>query len=240
MAVCSYYCASCGVKLRFEEARHGRTDLRANAFYCPSCVVDHEIPVLEPPPSGEDPLVLRRLRGSRVGPIDLGSGERDRVSQRIAPARGARSRRSARLRPSREAQTRPGRRAWLGGVLVGFALAGVVAFGLIEYSRRVGATVRGEAAVAQPATEREVPAAGHGAPLLSQPPAEAGPAHVLPAPAAFVASRRSGKVHRSDCRYAKKIASDNRIPVRSLEQARARGFEPCRVCLGAEAHERDR
>ncbi len=55
-----------------------------------------------------------------------------------------------------------------------------------------------------------------------------------PAPAAefapFAASRKARKFHRSDCRWAKRIAEANRVFFRAADEARRAGYEPCGVC----------
>ena len=46
----------------------------------------------------------------------------------------------------------------------------------------------------------------------------------------YVASSDSNRYHRHDCRWAKKIATDNRIRFSTSQEAQDRGYVPCGVC----------
>jgi len=46
----------------------------------------------------------------------------------------------------------------------------------------------------------------------------------------FVGSVTSKKYHRPDCRYAQKIKPENLIRFESVEDAKAQGYLPCKVC----------
>lgn len=48
----------------------------------------------------------------------------------------------------------------------------------------------------------------------------------------FVASRRSKKYHRSDCRYAKNIKESNKVCFASAQEAEVKGYSPAQGCLG--------
>lgn len=48
--------------------------------------------------------------------------------------------------------------------------------------------------------------------------------------APFLASRRSGKFHRSTCRWAKRIAGRNRLFLGATDEARRAGYQPCSIC----------
>ncbi|GIW72552.1 MAG: hypothetical protein KatS3mg102_2094 [Planctomycetota bacterium] len=241
MAVRSYYCAHCGVKLRLEEARHGRPSLQALTFYCPSCVEEHGIRVMPPPPPERDPLLGPGRSGRlRVGPIDVRAplGARERAAA-AAGAGGVRG------RPRRAVVWWAAAGAALGGGLVALGLLGALGGG--------GAQERGHAAAPhlgawqaaprgqQPfaastggaaAGEPERPAGGRTAP---QPPVGAGLPPGEPAPPeadGFLGTRTSRIVHRPDCVWAARIAPANRERFADLGRARAEGYRACRVCLG--------
>ncbi|HII06017.1 MAG TPA: hypothetical protein HA349_01490 [Methanotrichaceae archaeon] len=46
----------------------------------------------------------------------------------------------------------------------------------------------------------------------------------------YVASSDSNRYHRPECRWAKKIASGNKIRFSSPKEAQDRGYTPCGVC----------
>ncbi|GEM_PF-958990 len=46
----------------------------------------------------------------------------------------------------------------------------------------------------------------------------------------YVASSDSNRYHRPECRWAKKIASGNKIRFSSSQEAQDRGYVPCGVC----------
>ena len=48
--------------------------------------------------------------------------------------------------------------------------------------------------------------------------------------AEFWGSSKSGTYHIASCRYAKKIAKENRIKFVSAADARDAGYKPCEVC----------
>ncbi|MFC1705220.1 hypothetical protein ACFL59_00175 [Planctomycetota bacterium] len=68
MRAAVYYCATCGMKLSVQEARLGRTRLDDRTCHCPSCVVEHGIRVVEPPPADQDPMM--HGSGSRSDSMD--------------------------------------------------------------------------------------------------------------------------------------------------------------------------
>jgi len=47
----------------------------------------------------------------------------------------------------------------------------------------------------------------------------------------FVASKKSDKYHRCDCRYAKRIKPENLVCFHSREDAEKEGYLPCSVCI---------
>jgi hypothetical protein len=49
-------------------------------------------------------------------------------------------------------------------------------------------------------------------------------------PLEYVASSDSSKYHHPDCRWAKKIAPDNRVLFSSSRKAQDMGYTPCGVC----------
>jgi hypothetical protein len=231
------------VKLRFEEARRGRTAVEGSSFYCPSCVVDHEIPVVEAPPSGEDPLVLRRSRRSRVGPIDVGSGELSLPSRRLRALSARRA--ASRQQSPAPAPRRAGAGPWIGGLVLGLAIAGGVAALSMRNGDAAGASAGPVGAATQAAVSASVggnvPAAVTG-PTASAPERAPSPGAVPPtgqpeaqdAQAPLVGASTTEKVHRPECRHARKIAADNRVALADLAAALRQGFVPCRVCLRGE------
>ena len=60
-----------------------------------------------------------------------------------------------------------------------------------------------------------------------QPPTEEEP---LPSTKKFVGSKKSDVYHYPTCRYVKKILPENIIWFSSVEDARAHGYRPCKVC----------
>jgi len=49
-------------------------------------------------------------------------------------------------------------------------------------------------------------------------------------PARFVANRNSELYHLPDCKWVRKIKSDNLIPFATVAEAESRRFLPCRNC----------
>lgn len=47
---------------------------------------------------------------------------------------------------------------------------------------------------------------------------------------AYIGSRTSKKVHRTECRWVNRISFDNRIPFKTLTEAIDRGYSPCNHC----------
>ena len=46
----------------------------------------------------------------------------------------------------------------------------------------------------------------------------------------YVGSKNSDKYHLQSCRSAKKIASHNLVKFKSIQEAEANGYIPCKVC----------
>lgn len=50
-------------------------------------------------------------------------------------------------------------------------------------------------------------------------------------PALYVGSKNSDKYHKSDCKWAKKIKSSNKITFKSSAIAISNGYSPCKTCI---------
>jgi len=57
----------------------------------------------------------------------------------------------------------------------------------------------------------------------------------LPKEGVFVASKNGAKVHTTECMVIKRMSEDVREYFNNLEDAKAQGFKPCKVCLKDEA-----
>ena len=51
---------------------------------------------------------------------------------------------------------------------------------------------------------------------------------------AVVGSKRSNKYHRPDCRWAQKISAKSLVTFKSAAEAKAAGYQPCKVCTPPE------
>lgn len=91
--------------------------------------------------------------------------------------------------------------------------------------------------VCKPDVAEAKPSKGSGedAPSLSAPPGGAAPEAAGKPSAAkeeapFIGHSGSKKVHRSDCRWASKIAERNRVPFKTWKEAQAAGYTACKTC----------
>ena len=80
------------------------------------------------------------------------------------------------------------------------------------------------------------PAAEKPQPVIEEPPqppidvGRIGPALEQSTEDYFVGSRKSDVYHYPSCHYVRRIKAENLTGFDSVEQARARGYRPCKVC----------
>lgn len=212
MAVRSYYCAGCGIKLSPEQAQFGRPSAAESlTTYCASCAEE------------------KNIRLAPAAKLPSGSGR-----LKAAP-------RSTPMAARRAAGPAVPRAAIVAGVLavlaiVIFALVRAGADGP-EPAPPPPVARQASPIVVPPLPPPPAPAPAPAPPPPPPPeppprPPEPPPPSDPPAAAvALVGNSKTNKVHLATCEFAKKIAPRNRVEFADLADAKRRGYEPCRVCL---------
>ena len=229
MAVRSYYCAICGIKLSPEQARYGRPSAESLNCYCPSCAEEHKIEVVRdapPLPSGSS---------GRLTPVQSQSGVRvaePLVQERAFPLASSDEKRLVYVRPPRRSGN---------GRLIAASLgiaAAVMAYAFMRDGGEV-APPPPPPKLAQPAplVIREPappdPEPAPAAPAKPAPPPAAAPAPLKPvvATAALLGNQSSKKVHQPDCKWAREMSAKNRVSLKDAAEALRQGYTPCKECL---------
>lgn len=234
MAVRSYYCAVCGIKLSPEQARYGRPTVDSRTMYCPTCAEEGKIDVVRDAP----PLSSSHGSG-RFKPVESIEAHiaAPLIRARTFPLSSSDEQAGALLlAPKRRSSRKP---AAIGIAAVVIALVALLWPGPDKPAPTV-MTVEPPAPRAAPpplrppVAERPAPVPAAPAPAATAPrPSAAAPIPgSLAAPAtSFIGNTRNKKLHKADCKWGLQVSESNRASLRSLEEAMKEGYTTCKECF---------